>query len=151
MDRGLKLEPLSQEQLDDARALVDETIARLPDSSGRGSYTRLGIYTVTWTVTSLDEQLLSRVAWQLQELGFTVDEIQACDVQQPDSVIKETFFSVAVKRVGLFHPDYLFGEAVAITTVCQQWDCLLDYFSLDATANRAAGRSLYGPFGKNIA
>ena len=150
MDRSLKLEPLSQEQLDDARALVDETIARLPDTSGRRAFIRLGIYPVTWTVTSLDEQLLSRAAWQLKQLGFAADEIQACDVEQPESVIKESFFSIAVKRVGLFHPDYLFGEAVAITTICQQWDCLLDDFSLDTTANRAAGRSLYGPSGKSI-
>ena len=147
----MKLEPLSPEQLDDARALVDETIAGLPDTSGRRAFIRLGIYSVVWTVTSLDEQLLSRAALQLQELGFSVDEIRACDIQQRESEINETFFAVAVKRVGLFHPDYLFGEAVAITTICQQWECLLDSFSLDTIANRAAGRSLYGPFGKSIA
>ena len=147
----MKLDPLSQDLLDDTRALIDATIARWPDTSGRRALIRFGIYPVVWTITSLDQELLGRVTWQLSQIGFTIDEILVFDVQLSESVVKETFFAVNVNRIGLFHPDYLFGEAVAITTVCQQWGCSLDSFGLDTTANRKAGQGIYGPVGKDIA
>lgn len=146
----MKLDPLSQDLLDNTRALIDETIASWPDLSGRGSLVRFGIYPVTWVITGLDKNLLSRTAWQLNQLGFASEEIQVCDVQLSKSVVKDTFFVVNVKRMGLFHPDYLFGEAVAITTVCQQWDSALDSFKLDTGAYRKAGQGLYGSIGSDV-
>ncbi|MBS7806224.1 hypothetical protein [Variovorax sp. PCZ-1] len=126
----LKIQPLSKEEIDQIRGLVDETISRWPDTSGKNSIVRLGLYEFTWTVNSLDQTTAENMAWVFSEIGFKT-ELLIRDAQLPGEVVANTFYAVLLKRQAVFHPDYLFGEALSIATVAQMHSCHLEGFQID--------------------
>ncbi len=148
-DVDMNVEPLSEASIENFRALVDETIARWPDTSGRGALVRLGLYEVTWTINSLTNDCLQRVAYLLTEIGFKTElnERQAIDSY---SSIQHTFYSLSAKRNAVFHPDYLFGEAMCIGTVTEMWSCQLEGFQIDGH-QKSTSRTFYGSLNGKIA
>jgi hypothetical protein len=144
----LKIQPLSSGEIDQVRALIDETIARWPDSGARNSVVRLGLYEFTWTVNSLDQAIAERMAWVFSEIGFKT-ELLIREATLPGGVVANTFYAVLLKRHAVFHPDYLFGEALSIATLAQMYSCHLDGFQIDGYQSDA-GRVFMGPMTRNI-
>jgi hypothetical protein len=145
----LEAKPLSDADIQDVRALIDETIARWPDSSNpETALVRLGLYEISWTINGLDQNLLERMSWVLSEIGFKTELIQR-EVQPTGEFVVQTFYSCCAKREGIFHPDYLFGEALAVTTLAKMYSGHLEDFQLSGTP-RSAGRIFYGPEAGNI-
>jgi hypothetical protein len=145
----MKIEPLSELAIENFRSLIDETIARLPDTSGRGALVRLGLYEINWTINSLSNDHLNRVAYLLGEIGFKTElmQRQATDLNSP---IQHTFFSLCAKRHAVFHPDYLFGEAISIGTLAEMWACQLEGFSIGGY-QKLASRTYYGALSEVVA
>ena len=143
------VKPLSEQSIGNFRALVDETISRWPDTTGLRALVRLGLYEVTWTINSLNRDGLHRAACLLTDIGFKAElnERQASD---PSSPIQHTFYSLSAKRNVVFHPDYLFGEAMCIGTVVEIWDCQLEGFQIDGY-QKSASRTFYGSLSGKIA
>jgi hypothetical protein len=130
--------PLPDELIAEFRQLIDSTIEDLPENSSGRSNTNLvrhGLYEIQWVVTSLKKDPLERVAYILDEIGFKVPHI---------------FYALNAQRNGLFHPDYLYGEAILVGTVADMWDCHLDSFNFVGNYKNAA-RSIYGSMGSSIA
>jgi hypothetical protein len=148
-DTGVKVEPLSEQSIENFRALVDETISRWPDTTGRGALARLGLHEVTWTINSLSNDCLERAASLLTEIGFKTEltERRATDLTSP---IPRTFYSIRAKRNAVFHPDYLFGEAICIGTVTEMWSCQLEGLQIDGRQT-SASRTFYGALSGKIA
>jgi hypothetical protein len=145
----LEAKPLSEAAIQDTRALVDETIARWPDSSNpKTALVRLGLYEFTWTINSLDQNLIERLAWVLSEIGFKT-ELLVREVTPPGEFIAQTFFACYAKRQAIFHPDYLFGEAIAITTLAEMYSCNLEHFQIEGIQPHAR-RIFLGPMAKGI-
>jgi hypothetical protein len=144
----MKVEPLSEQSIENFRALVNETIARWPDTTGRGALVRLGLYDVTWTINSLNTDHVERVAYLLSEIGFET-ELNARQVSDSSSPIQCTFYSLSAKRNAIFHPDYLFGEAICIGTVTEMWNCQLEALQIDGR-QKSASRTFYGPLSGKI-
>jgi hypothetical protein len=145
---GLKIEPLSPEEIDQVRVLIDETIARWPDSGGRNSVVRLGLFEFTWTVNSVDQAIAERMAWVFSEIGFKT-ELLIREATLPGGVVANIFYAVLLKRHAVFHPDYLFGEAISIATLAQIYSCHLEGFQIDGYQSDA-GRVFLGPMTRDI-
>jgi hypothetical protein len=144
--------PLPDELIAEFRQLIDSTIEDLPENSSGRSNTNLvrhGLYEIQWVVTSLKKDPLERVAYILDEIGFKV-ELMKRELQRQDSIIPHIFYALNAQRNGLFHPDYLYGEAILVGTVADMWDCHLDSFNFVGNYKNAA-RSIYGSMGSSIA
>jgi hypothetical protein len=148
-DVDMKVAPLSEQSIENFRALVDETVSRWPDTTGRGALVRLGLYEITWTVNSLNSDGLQRAACLLTDIGFKTElnERQATDLISP---IQHTFYSISAKRNAVLHPDYLFGEAICIGTVVEMWNCQLECLQIDGH-QRSVSRTFYGSLAGEIA
>ncbi len=144
----LKIQPLSSEEIDQVRSLIDKTIARWPDTSGKNSIIRFGLYEFTWTVNSLDQTIAERMAWVFSEIGFKT-EFLIREATLPGEVVANTFYAVLLKRRAVFHPDYLFGEALSIATLAQIYSCHLEGFLIDGYQSDA-GRIFLGPMARDI-
>ena len=144
----LKIEPLSSEEIDQVRALIDETIARWPDGGTRNSVVKLGFYEFTWTVNSLDQAVAERMSWVFSEIGFKT-ELLIREATLPGEVVAKVFYAVLLKRHAVFHPDYLFGEALSIVTLAQTYSCHLEGFQIDGYQSDA-GRIFMGAMTREI-
>jgi hypothetical protein len=142
--------PLSDELIAEFRLLIDSTIESLTDNSGHNNtLARLGLYETQWLITSLEENSLERVAYILGEIGFKVELFQR-EVQHGYSEMPDIFYALNAERNAIFHPDYLYGEAILIGSVADMWDCHLDSFCFVGNYKNAT-RAFYGPMGVSIA
>jgi hypothetical protein len=82
------------------------------------------------------------------EIGFKT-KLLIRDATPPGGVFANTYFAVLLKRHAVFHPDYLFGEALSIATLAQIYSCHLEGFQIDGYQSNA-GRIFLGPMTRGI-
>ncbi len=96
----------------------------------------------------MDQTIAERMAWVFSEIGFKT-EFLIREATLPGEVVANTFYAVLLKRRAVFHPDYLFGEALSIATLAQIYSCHLEGFLIDGYQSDA-GRIFLGPMARDI-